>query len=62
MLQAGDERIADKAASQELFAKLGTKDKTYKEYQGFYHEILNEIGKESVFEDITRWMREKHDA
>lgn len=56
IFQAGDELIADKKAVADFFTGLGSEDKTYKEYPGFYHEILNEIGKGQVLSDMTQWI------
>lgn len=39
-----------------MFQKSGKEDITYKLYEGFRHEILNEIGKEEVYEDLLAWM------
>ncbi len=38
--------------------EAGLGDVTLKLYDGMRHEILNEIGKETVFEDISRWLCE----
>jgi alpha-beta hydrolase superfamily lysophospholipase len=51
---------ADKATrpdgSQEFFDKAGSTDKTLKLYQGHYHDLLNDLGREQVFEDIVGWL------
>ena len=39
----------------DMFKKSGKNDVTYKLYEGMRHEILNEIGKEEVREDILAW-------
>lgn len=44
-----------KAAYQEL-KKAGIKDVTLKLYQGDRHEILNEIDRQQVYEDIYQWV------
>ena len=62
LLQAGDDRIVDVAASRRLFEALGTGEKTYIEYEGFCHEILNEIGKEKCLRDITCWLKREKQA
>lgn len=38
-----------------MFLKSGKLDLTYKLYEDYRHEILNEIGKEKVYEDILAW-------
>jgi alpha-beta hydrolase superfamily lysophospholipase len=42
--------------SAAFFATLGSPDRTRKEYEGFHHEILNELGREQVFADIAQWI------
>ena len=59
VMQAGEERIADTPAAKKVFKILGSDDKTYIEYPGFYHEILNEIGKEQVLQDILCWIGQR---
>lgn len=40
----------------ESFVKAGIKDVTLKLYEGDRHEILNELDREQVYEDIYNWM------
>jgi acylglycerol lipase len=51
---------ADKATkpsgSQRFYDNAGSKDKTLKLYQGHFHDLLNDIGKEQVMADITGWV------
>jgi acylglycerol lipase len=58
MVGTGD-NIADHAGGKQLFEIVSSSDKTLKSYDGYYHEILNEIGKEAVYQDILEWLR-KH--
>jgi alpha-beta hydrolase superfamily lysophospholipase len=52
---------ADKATkpsgSQFFFETSGSRDKTLKLYEGHYHDLLNDIGKERVMADILEWLR-----
>ena len=41
------------------YKKQGLKDLTYKIYPNFRHEILNEIDKELVYEDINQWLNNR---
>lgn len=54
---------ADKVVSLEgtktFYKGLKIKDKTLKIYPGFYHECLNDLGKEKVYQDVVTWL-EKH--
>jgi acylglycerol lipase len=51
---------ADKATrpdgSQEFFDKAGSTDKTFKLYDGHYHDLLNDLGREAVMDDIVGWI------
>ena len=51
---------ADKATrpsgSQEFHDKAGSADKTLKFYDGYFHDPLNDIGKEAVMADIKDWI------
>lgn len=51
---------ADKATvckgSEYFHAHAGSKDKTLKIYEGHFHDLLNDIGKEGVFADIVGWI------
>ena len=51
---------ADKATmpsgSQLFFDTAGSKDKTLKLYDGHFHDLLNDVGKDAVLADIKAWM------
>jgi acylglycerol lipase len=51
---------ADKATrpegSQEFFDQAGSADKTLKLYDGHYHDLLNDLGREQVMDDIVAWI------
>lgn len=59
ILQAGNDKIVDKNKTKEFFDKVGSEDKTYKEYNGFLHELWNERGRAQVYQDMFIWL-EKH--
>lgn len=44
---------------RDRYIKLGVKDVTCKLYKGGRHELLNEINKEEVFEDVICWLNNK---
>lgn len=54
---------ADKATrpsgSQFFYDTAGSKDKTLKLYEGHFHDLLNDYGKEGVMADIQGWI-DKH--
>jgi acylglycerol lipase len=51
---------ADKATlpsgSQFFFDTAGSRDKTLKLYDGFFHDLLNDVGKDAVLADIRAWI------
>jgi acylglycerol lipase len=57
MVGTGD-RIADARGSKKLFEMVGSSDKTLKIYDNYYHEILNDISKEKVYEDSLTWLQQ----
>jgi len=42
--------------SQEFFDRAGASDKTLKLYDGHFHDLLADIGKETVMADIKAWI------
>ena len=42
--------------SEFFFEHAGSADKTLKLYEGHYHDLLNDIGKEEVLADILGWI------
>ena len=57
LIMAGDD-VADGTRSQNLFEKLGSKDKTIKRYDGLRHEIFNEPEQLQVFGDLEAWLED----
>jgi alpha-beta hydrolase superfamily lysophospholipase len=51
---------ADKATkpsgSQLFFDRAGSKDKTLKLYEGYFHDPLHDVGKEVVMADVQKWI------
>ncbi len=45
------------AGSQEFYDHAGSADKTLKLYEGHFHDLLNDIGKEQVLAEIVAWIR-----
>jgi alpha-beta hydrolase superfamily lysophospholipase len=54
---------ADKATrpdgSEQFFREAGSADKTLKLYEGHYHDLLNDFGREQVLNDIVGWIEER---
>lgn len=56
VMHGGEDRIANPAGANELVRSIGSSDTTLRLYDGFYHEIFNEPGREQVFTDLVQWL------
>jgi alpha-beta hydrolase superfamily lysophospholipase len=53
---AGDDRLVDAQGSQDFFAQLPPGRAAMTRYQGFYHEIFNELDAERPRADLQAWL------
>ena len=57
---------ADKATrpdgSQLFYDKAGSTDKTLKLYDGHFHDLLSDLGRETVMADILAWIDKRMPA
>jgi alpha-beta hydrolase superfamily lysophospholipase len=44
------------AGSRHFYERAGSRDKTLKLYEGHYHDLLNDVGKEAVMADVVGWI------
>lgn len=58
-LVGGADPVAQPARSRQVFERLESPDKRLQTYDGFFHEVLNEIGKERVIRDLVAWLDER---
>lgn len=56
ILHGTSDRATKPSGSQFFFDTAGSQDKTLKLYEGHYHDLLNDVGKEEVMGDITNWI------
>jgi alpha-beta hydrolase superfamily lysophospholipase len=56
ILHGTDDRATVCEGSQFFHRTAGSKDKTLKLYEGHYHDLLNDVGKEQVLGDIRAWI------
>jgi len=59
MQQAGDDKVVSQKKAEELFEKLKINDKTQIVYEGYFHEIYNEIWRDKPYADLKKWL-ERH--
>lgn len=57
VLQGGDDQIVNKHSVRKWFNSLTLTDRTYKEWQGFYHEVFNEPERDDVFRYATGFVK-----
>lgn len=57
VMQGLEDRIVSVAAAEQFYNDLGAKKKRWFGYEGFYHEILNEVGREQVYSDLLGWLK-----
>src|SRR5262249_38808255 len=59
ILHGTEDKATRPAGSQLFYDRASSKDKTLKFYQGYFHDPLNDLGKEMVMADILAWL-DKH--
>jgi acylglycerol lipase len=56
ILHGTSDKAAKPSGSQSFYAQAGSSDKTLKLYEGYFHDLLNDLGKETVMGDILSWL------
>lgn len=56
ILHGTHDKVTKPSGSQLFHDTAGSADKTLKLYEGHFHDLLNDIGKEVVMSDITSWV------
>lgn len=59
ILHGSADRATRPGGSQEFYDHVGSQDKTLKIYDGRFHDMLNDIGREEVLADIQAWLDER---
>ena len=59
MLQGSADNIVVPAATQTFFERVPAPDKTLLLYDGYYHELHNDIGKEKPLDDVVEWLEDR---
>ncbi|MBU4483891.1 lysophospholipase [bacterium] len=59
ILHGNRDKVCDIEGSEYLYNMIPVANKELKIYDGMYHELLNEIGKERVFADIQGWIEKQ---
>jgi acylglycerol lipase len=56
ILHGTGDKAARSSGSQFLYDTAGAQDKTLKFYEGHFHDLLNDIGKDVVMADVQSWI------
>jgi alpha-beta hydrolase superfamily lysophospholipase len=57
LIMHGDkDKLAALSGSKDFYAAVGSKEKLLKIYEGFYHEIFNELDRDRVIKDLVKWL------
>jgi alpha-beta hydrolase superfamily lysophospholipase len=56
ILHGTDDKATNPSGSQAFYEAAGSTDKTLKLYEGHYHDLLNDLDKETVMADINDWI------
>jgi alpha-beta hydrolase superfamily lysophospholipase len=56
ILHGTADRATKPHGSQVFHDRAGSKDKTLKLYDGHFHDLLNDVGKERVLADVVEWI------
>ncbi len=59
VVHGGEDRLCDPQGSKRFIDNVTFADKERIEYEGYFHEVYNEPGKEQVFADVEAWL-ERH--
>lgn len=57
MLIGGSDQVIDPHASSKFVDEMEWEGREKKIYPDFYHELINDIGKEKVLADIKQWLK-----
>ncbi len=56
IMHGTDDQLTDPVGSQQLYDRSPSQDKTLRLYDGWYHELLNEPGRDEVIDEIVEWL------
>jgi len=59
LLHGTEDKVIDPAGTKELFRKISSGDKEIKFYDGLYHELLRETGRQEIIDHILDWIAKR---
>lgn len=55
-MHAGDDAICDAGGTKQFFGRISVGCRSFKSFDGYFHELFNEVGSESVFNYMFTWL------
>ena len=56
VMHAGDDHLISLNGSRRFYQELGSEDKKLIVFEGFYHDLVNEVDRTSVFQEMEAWL------
>lgn len=56
IIHGTNDKATKPSGSQQFYDTAGSRDKTLKLYEGYAHDLLNDLEKEAVMDDVIRWI------
>ncbi|MGE5198985.1 MAG: lysophospholipase [Rhodospirillaceae bacterium] len=56
ILHGTADTLTSPSGSAEFFARAGVADKTYRRYEGAYHNLFVETNREEIYDDMAAWI------
>lgn len=56
VMHAGDDHLISLNGSRRLYRELGSEDKKLIVFEGFYHDLVNEVDRIRVFQEMEAWL------
>jgi alpha-beta hydrolase superfamily lysophospholipase len=56
ILHGTEDHAARPDGSQQFYRDAGSQDKSLKLYEGHYHDLLNDVGRDQVIADVLEWL------
>lgn len=62
VVAAGDDQVASVETTRRLFPSIGSEQKRLIVYEGMFHELVNEVDRTRVWDDLAAWLRQHRDS
>lgn len=58
LLIAGDDKVVERTAAEAFAAAMPPAHVTKHVYEGFFHEVFNEVDRKRVLDDLSAWLKQ----